>query len=104
MKNRYLDAACKIRISTDISLPSYKENVFGGTGIHTLENKEKFRNSENVGRPVKYDVRKLDIGDSFLYDKDKYSFRGHECYWKLITGYKFAFRNTPEGNRVWRIN
>lgn len=96
MKNRYLDKEGTIRISTDIPVPQ--------EGVWSPETREDHRISQTpVGRPVKYDVRRLDIGDSFLYDKDRYMFHGHACYWKLITGYKFDFIETPEGNRVWRV-
>ena len=100
MKNRYLDDEGKIRISTDISLPAYRKK-WRGRGIMRMETRKKLRG--NTGRPIKYDVKRLDIGDSFLYDKDQYMFRSHAYYWTLITGYKFTFRATPEGNRVWRV-
>ena len=90
MKNRFIDPENKIRIRRDVPIPemgaTYSDKRMGN------------------GRPTIYNVKELEVGDSFIYDKSLYNFKGHVGYWTLITGFRFVLRETTEGNRVWRVS
>lgn len=54
-------------------------------------------------RKAIYPFRDMSVGDSFLWPDGKKFWSETLTVARARTGYRFSYRNLPEGIRIWRV-